>query len=679
MTHDFEGRFQDVNPALCRVTGYAREELIGRPIHDLMPAQYRPFFRREYLTPLMEQGWVQGVFTVLNRDGEELFVEYRTVMVKKDNQPAYITGVGRDVSERIIAQRELRNMEEQLIQSQKLQAVGTLASGISHDFNNILQAISGYIQLLLSRDDMAAESIRYLNEVDHTVDRASELVKGLLTFSRKVKTQLKPVQLNREVEHTVRLLKRAIPRMIRIETRLAADLPPILGDSGQLEQILMNLGANAKDAMPRGGELIIETETVQLDERSAGQPLEGPRGVCALLRVSDTGVGMDDGTLGHIFEPFFTTKEIGKGTGLGLSMVYGIVRNHGGRIDCRADLGREPFSASFFPAAPDAQVPQARVEPKEETVVGGGETILVVDDEKAILEIVRETLTRGGYRVLAAESGGRGPERFPRRRSARRPGAARPGHARHGGGGLSQGHPRNRPVLAGDHCQRVLSGRNPQRIHRRKRARVHFQTLPAQQSSGQDLPGSQKNATVGHGPGLSGRQRPPPRANRRLWLGRKREREEPAMDSERILVTGATGYVGGRLAPRLMDAGFPIRAAVRSPRKLADRPWAARDECEVVRADVLDRASLAAAARGCRAVVYLVHSMAAAGPAYAQRDREAARNMVRAAEEAGVSRILYLGGLGEELEGLSAHLASRAEVGRILSSGGVRPRFCARP
>ncbi|MEW5724632.1 MAG: PAS domain S-box protein [Thermodesulfobacteriota bacterium] len=414
LTHDLAGRLIEVNPAVCQAFGYPREEIIGRSLMDFVVPEYRDQFEEAYLEPMKREGYREGVFQVADREGQVHYVEYRATLVQAAGQPPYVTGSGRDVTERIRAQRELREMEEQLSQSMKMEAVGTLASGISHDFNNILQAISGYIQLLQARTDRGDPGRRYLMEMDQAIERAADLVRRLLTFSRKVEPELKPTDLNLEVRHAVSILERTIPKMIRIETRLAKDLWPISGDSGQLEQIVMNLGTNARDAMPEGGRLLVETENFVADEEFCRSVLDVEPGRWVQLRVTDTGCGMDKETAGHIFEPFFTTKGSGKGTGLGLSSVYGIVKGHRGHVDCRSEPGQGAVFRVLLPALPpEAGAPAAR-EPLAAEVRGGNETILVVDDERPILEVAKEALESQGYKVLAADSGEKALEVYRR-------------------------------------------------------------------------------------------------------------------------------------------------------------------------------------------------------------------------------------------------------------------------
>jgi len=285
-----------------------------------------------------------------------------------------------------------------------MEAIGTLAGGIAHDFNNILQAIFGYTQILLMGKEADNPDYEKLEAIEKSAQRASDLTKQLLIFSRKVESKLRPMDLNKETEQVSKILERTIPKMVNIELHLAENLNIINGDPAQIEQILMNLGVNARDAMPNGGRLIFETENIILDEHYCKIHLGSKPGHYVKLSISDTGHGMDKETLKHIFDPFYTTKEIGKGTGLGLAMVYGIVKSHNGYIMCYSEPDEGTIFKIYFPVI---EKETERVESKEKKVhiKGGNETILLVDDEEAIRELGKDILTRFGYTVLMASDG----------------------------------------------------------------------------------------------------------------------------------------------------------------------------------------------------------------------------------------------------------------------------------
>ncbi len=300
---------------------------------------------------------------------------------------------------------ETRALEAQLLQAQKMESVGTLAGGIAHDFNNIMQAISGYTQLMLW--DRGPEDPDYLNlrAIEKAASRASKLTRQLLTFSRKVPSALKPVNLNAEIEAVRAILVRTIPKMIRIECRLAPDISIINADRSQIEQVLMNIAVNASHAMPDGGRLVYETRNVELDRTFCLAHPEASEGPHVLLSIADTGHGMDAETRLRVFEPFFTTREIGQGTGLGLAMAYGIVKNHGGYIHCESAPGQGTCFSLYFPALRKVQAQAGKDTDKKAIAPSGSETILVVDDEKVVLDLAETMLKRFGYGVIRAENG----------------------------------------------------------------------------------------------------------------------------------------------------------------------------------------------------------------------------------------------------------------------------------
>jgi PAS domain S-box-containing protein len=403
-THDLEGNFITVNQGAASNLGYSIEELSGHPVSKFMLPKYRMAFQKDYLPTIIQAGKHEGISVYLSRDGNKHYIEYRNLLITKDGKPDHVSGIGRDVTERLRAQEQLRRLEEQLRQSQKMEAVGTLAGGVAHDFNNILQGIRGYAQII-SMSTTPNEPMRgHVDQIEAAVGRASALVQQLLTFSRRVQPQLRPMDLNQRVRQVVGLLTRTLPKMITIETSLEEGLTPVNADPNQIEQVLLNLGANAGDAMPEGGLLRLETSNQTLDQAFCqGHPDARP-GDYVQLQVSDTGYGMDSVTIAHIFDPFFTTKELGKGTGLGLSMVYGIIRSHGGFVIVKSQPEQGSSFSIYLPAA-IAEVETEAPASKEEMTPGGGESLLLVDDDIDILNSTREVLEHFGYRVRTATSG----------------------------------------------------------------------------------------------------------------------------------------------------------------------------------------------------------------------------------------------------------------------------------
>jgi nitrogen-specific signal transduction histidine kinase/ActR/RegA family two-component response regulator len=312
--------------------------------------------------------------------------------------------------------KDLEKTYRASLQSQKMEAVGNLAGGIAHDFNNILQAIIGHVGLLLY--DTRAQDPQYskLKQIESSAHRASDLVRQLLTFSRKDESQPRPLNLNSEIKEVKDLLSSTIPKMIAVELQLDPDLGMINADPVQMNQILVNLAVNARDAMLDTGKLVIGTKNVTLDEDYCRLHSGLRPGEHVMLWVSDTGHGVEEDVLDHMFEPFYTTKGVGKGTGLGLSTVYGIVKSHQGHIVCESELGKGATFRLYFPVLGKAgqQLPH---ESEEYSRVGlGTETILVVDDETGVRKFCRELLRRFGYEVLTAGNGEEALKVFVRER-----------------------------------------------------------------------------------------------------------------------------------------------------------------------------------------------------------------------------------------------------------------------
>ena len=390
-----DGTITDANPSFCELFGYTREEMIGKDIRELYldPAD-RPRFQKE----IEKKGFVKDYEVKFRkRDGTEVdCLLTSSVHFGKDGSIAGYRGIVRDLTARKALQR-------QLLQAQKMEAVGTLAGGIAHDFNNILQVVLGYSELVLADEDLPDRLRNDLGRVLLAGKNGADLVQRLLTFSRKTETKPLNLDLNQRIRQTQKFLERTIPKMIDIELILADDLARIHADPTQVDQVLMNLAVNARDAMPEGGKLVIETANVFLDEECGKALLGAKPGEYVLLSVSDTGHGMDKETLDHIFEPFYTTKEAGKGTGLGLAMVYGIVKQHGGYITCYSEPGEGTTFKIYFPVI-EMEIDQ------DVTTTGtmpafGTETILLVDDEEFVRDLGKRILERSGYTVLTAANG----------------------------------------------------------------------------------------------------------------------------------------------------------------------------------------------------------------------------------------------------------------------------------
>ena len=386
------------NPITLKLSGYTLEELGRLPFTTFLYPEDRERILGYYHRRIEGEDMpTHLVLRIINKHGEEVSLQVNQVLIRWKGRPAMLI-IARDITSQL-------QVEEQLRHSQKMEAVGTLAGGIAHDFNNILMAIIGYAELAMDKARTPDRGLQEIEGVLKAAIRAKSLVKQILTFSRKTKVAVKPLNLNDVLEQSAKMLERTIPKMIHIEMNLAENLNPVMGNAGQLNQLLLNLGSNAADAMPQGGTLQIASGNVELDETAIKNRIELQPGEYAMLKVTDTGHGMDEETIARIFDPFFTTKEIGKGTGLGLSTAFGVVKAHGGHITCSSDPGTGTTFTVFLPVLKDTSVAVADVGAESDEVLRGSETVLLVDDEEALRDIGRRLLLKNGYRVMEADSG----------------------------------------------------------------------------------------------------------------------------------------------------------------------------------------------------------------------------------------------------------------------------------
>ncbi len=406
---DSQGTIQYVNPAFERLTGYARDEVVGRNPRILKSGkQSAAFYSQLWKTLSAGRVW-RGRLVNKTRDGR-LVEEDATISPVMDASGKIVNyvAVKHDVTTEV-------QLQKQLVQAQKMESIGTLAGGIAHDFNNLLQVVVGYTAMLLMDKDENHPDGEALAAIRQAAHDGAGLIKGLLTFSRKVEYYPRPVNLNQEVKRVYKILPRMIPKMIDVQMRLADGLRPINADPNQFEQILLNLAVNAHQAMPGGGTLTIETANVTLDEYYCKLHLDAAPGDHVRLTISDTGVGMDREVLEHIFEPFFTTKEPGVGTGLGLATVFGLIKTHQGHITCESEPAVGTSFNLYFPAI---QRPSKLEVPVRETPpVGGTETLMLVDDDAKVRGFVKNLLVRAGYTVLTAPDGVEALEVFKERGS----------------------------------------------------------------------------------------------------------------------------------------------------------------------------------------------------------------------------------------------------------------------
>jgi PAS domain S-box-containing protein len=389
-----EGRYLDVNDAFLELLGYQRKDVIG---HTATELQFwgEPLDRMEILRELKEEKRISKHHTrYRTAKGEIREAEVWMESIELEGQRCLL-GITRDVT-------EMQQLEAQFRQAQKMEAVGRLAGGVAHDFNNILGIIMGYSDIALG--EIAAESpaSRYVSETKKAAKRGAMLTQQLLAFSRKQVVFPKVLDLNDVVQNATKMFLRLVGEDIAVEFRPGVPLGGIKADPGQIEQILMNLVVNARDAMPTGGKIIIETGHAEIDEAYVSRHAGAHAGLYVVLVVSDTGCGMDETTRSKIFEPFFTTKEVGKGTGLGLSTVYGIVKQSEGYVAAYSEPGKGTTFKIYFPMVGEKGKKLA-VDLEDAEPPQGSETILVVEDEKNLREVTVTLLQQGGYRVLEAK------------------------------------------------------------------------------------------------------------------------------------------------------------------------------------------------------------------------------------------------------------------------------------
>ncbi len=406
ITTDVEGKITLINQVAEELTGWKFEDANGKPL-DAVFHIINEKSREPCENPVQKVLDCQGVVGLANdtvlisaNGTERIIADSGAPILDSEKKIIGTVLVFRDITEKI-------KLESQLRQSQKMEAVGILAGGIAHEFNNLLYIISGNAELLM--DDARPEDEENLQGIIKSTQRGADLVKQLMAFSRKSESSLYTIHLNAEIRNIKKMLDRVLPRMIDIKLDLADNLHSIKADPGQIEQVMMNLCLNAKDAMPDGGLLTIKTANGVIDKTFVdihpAKPKKLKEGKCVILTVSDTGCGMDEKNRERIFDPFFTTKEIGKGTGLGLSVIYGIIEGHNGHISYYSDVGLGTTFRICFPVVKDCQTVSASDKDSVEPLSKGVETILIVDDEEAITSLTKSMLERFGYRTFSADTG----------------------------------------------------------------------------------------------------------------------------------------------------------------------------------------------------------------------------------------------------------------------------------
>jgi PAS domain S-box-containing protein len=399
-THDLNGRFLTVNRAAAQTLGYTPENLIGRPISDFMLSEHRQAFDKEYLTQIKKEGSLDGVTKYLARDSSQHYIEYRSVLVDQEGKEPYVSGIGRNITDRILSQREVQKLEQQLQHAQKMEAIGTLAGGIAHDFNNLLMGILGNTSLMILDMDDNNPQYERLKTIERHVQLGADLTEQLLGFARGGKYEVKTTDVNQLVRDSSEMFGRA-KKEITIHLKYQEDLWPVELDRRQIEHVFLNLYVNAWQAMTGAGDLYIETDNITLDNHYV-KPYKVKPGRYVKISLTDTGVGMDKVTQRRIFEPFFTTKEMGRGTGLGLASAYGIVKNHGGYINVYSEKDKGTTFKIYLPAS-EKEISEKKG--LSEMVIKGTGTLLLVDDEDIVIGVGEPMLKTLGYEALVARSG----------------------------------------------------------------------------------------------------------------------------------------------------------------------------------------------------------------------------------------------------------------------------------
>ncbi len=403
---DEEGKFLYVNDRLCRLLQYDSPELIGRSFSTIWPPETKPRFAKTF-ADFKQNGEIHSQLQLVRKDGSpiEVYIEGR---IQSDASSKFISThcVFFDITERRRAESEKILLENQLRQAQKMEAIGQLAGGVAHDFNNIMSAIVGYAAIALMKMKQDDPNRHSIEQIQTAANRATVLTQSLLAFGRKQNVNLVTINLNDVILKFEKFLLRLLKENIRLKVETAEKDLHIVADRGQLEQILMNLVTNSRDAMPKGGDILIKTGLINVDQSLIdAEGVKQPSGIYAFLTVTDTGTGMTDEVKQKIFEPFYTTKEEGKGTGLGLAVVFGIVKQHNGFINVCSNPGRGTTFKIYLPSSNGSAPAESQKMEEEVPARGGTETLLFAEDDATIRKMSISVLQEYGYTVIEAVDG----------------------------------------------------------------------------------------------------------------------------------------------------------------------------------------------------------------------------------------------------------------------------------
>ena len=401
-THNMEGEFISVNPAVHKLFGYDMDEFLGHSAADFMPSEFVKDYNFYYLEKIKKRGFCQGISTYYKKNSEKIYIEYKSSLVKPIDREPYISGIGRDVTEKIKSDKKVKELQEQVVQSQKMESIGVLAGGIAHDFNNILFPIMGHTEMLLA--DFPEDSLTHksLTKIYSGALRARDLAKQILDFARQDTGKSISMNIYPVINEAIKLVESSIHSNIKVITALDKDISAVKADPTKIHQIVINLITNACYSMGEaGGELKISLKEIELEQSELINLAMHP-GVYVRVRISDTGVGMDSEVISKIFDPFFTTKEKGKGTGMGLTVVHGIIIGMGGCIKVESEIGKGARFDVYLPGT--KSVKEVILNHDRTELKGGGEHILLVDDEDEILTLEKEVLEKLSYQISCHSS-----------------------------------------------------------------------------------------------------------------------------------------------------------------------------------------------------------------------------------------------------------------------------------
>ena len=398
--HDLKGKILYVNKAAYKTRGYSKKELLNMSLQKLDTPEYAKLMK-DRMENLIKTGESTFESAHLRKDKSIMPVEVHARLTEIGGKKVVIS-IARDITLQKKAEKDRKKLQTQLLQAQKMEAIGVLAGGVAHDFNNLLTVIQGYSDFLIQKLKQDDPIYQILKEIRQASVRAADLTHQLLLFSRREPMARVPINLNTILESMAKMITRLIGENIIINISLDPNLWAVSGDTGTLEQVIMNIAVNARDAMPEGGSITFKTENITLDETYCNVIPDARPGRFICLSIEDTGIGINNETIMHIFDPFFSTKEVGKGTGLGLSVAYGIIKQHEGWINVYSEHGQGTIFKIYLPAADEKPIEKEKYQVSIAELKGNGERILLVEDEMDVRKYVTKILKENGYTLFTA-------------------------------------------------------------------------------------------------------------------------------------------------------------------------------------------------------------------------------------------------------------------------------------